>query len=271
MATVFIEKRKGKNGIRYRVLYKDPVTYKNKYHKTFRKYRDAQEEVSKLRTQLDTGDIPKPKNKRLRYMTFEEVAAEVKDIWTERLDEGSLSQETYDGYVLRLEHLCDKYGKKYIANIDKKKIKKYRTKQFNLKSAATSNRNLFILKQVFKHGKELGALKTDPTKDIRYLSEKAHERKEFLTPNGINRLIEASQDTRAKYYMPALIFLGAEHGASRQEALDLKWNDIDFDYGGTGLITLCRSKTEVERTAYLMPRTRQALLDWQSHLDNVVQ
>jgi site-specific recombinase XerD len=267
MATVFIEKREGKNGISYRMLYKDPVTYKNKYHKTFKKYGDAQEEAAELKIKLGAGKLPKPKNKRLCYMTFKEVAKEVKDIWAERLNEGDLSRETYDGYVLRLNLLCEKFGKKLITNIDKKKIKKFRTTQFKEKYAATSNRNLFILKQVFRHGTELGALKSDPTKDIKYLSEKDHERKEFLKTDGVFRLIEASQQTRSKFYMPALIFLGAEHGAYRQEALDPKRDDIDFDYDGKGLITLSRSKTAVERTEYLMPRTRQALLDWKSHLD----
>jgi hypothetical protein len=34
MATVFIEKREGKRGIKYAVRYKDPVTFKNKFFKT---------------------------------------------------------------------------------------------------------------------------------------------------------------------------------------------------------------------------------------------
>jgi integrase len=70
-------------------------------------------------------------------------------------------------------------------------------------------------------------------------------------------------------YIPAQIFLGAVHGASRQEALNLKWDDIDFNYDGKGIITLSRSKTGIVRTEFLMPRTRQALLDWKSHLDFV--
>jgi len=44
--------------------------------------------------------------------------------------------------------------------------------------------------------------------------------------------------------MPSLILLGAEHGASRQEALWLKWRDIDFEYEGIGLIRLFRNKNK---------------------------
>ena len=35
----------------------------------------------------------------------------------------------------------------------------------------------------------------------------------------------------------AVICLGAEHGASKQEILDLQWTDIDFDArGGAGFV-----------------------------------
>ena len=46
----------------------------------------------------------------------------------------------------------------------------------------------------------------------------------------------------------------------------MKWSKIDFDYNGNGLITLFRTKTKRERTDTLMPRTKQALLDWRDHL-----
>jgi len=102
---------------------------------------------------------------------------------------------------------------------------------------------------------------------IKYLNEEQHKRNNFLIPPKINSLVSASQKTRAKFYMPALIYLGAEHGSSKQEALSLKWDDIDFDFSDTGSIRLFRTKNKNERTECLMPRTRQALLDWKSHLE----
>ena len=76
-----------------------------------------------------------------------------------------------------------------------------------------------------------------------------------------------TQNTRAKFYMPAIIYLGAEHGAAKQEILSLKWSDIDFEFKGRGLIKLYRTKNKKRRTEFLMPRTKQALLDWKDHLD----
>lgn len=42
--------------------------------------------------------------------------------------------------------------------------------------------------------------------------------------------------------MPSLVLLGAERGTSQQEALSLKWNDIDFDCQDRGLIDFYRPK-----------------------------
>ena len=62
-----------------------------------------------------------------------------------------------------------------------------------------------------------------------------------------------------------MILLAAEHGASKQEILDLEWSDINFEYQGFGIIRLFRTKNQVERMEYLMPRTRDALVKWKKH------
>jgi integrase len=102
---------------------------------------------------------------------------------------------------------------------------------------------------------------------IRYLGEKKHERNRFILPPELDRLIEAAKTTRAQYYLPDSIFLGAEHGASKQEVLCLRWQQNDFDYGERGIITLYRTKKKVERTEFLEPRTKEALLTWKAHLE----
>ena len=122
-----------------------------------------------------------------------------------------------------------------------------------------------MIKKVFNQGKALKALRENPCKGIEKLSEKEHERNRFILPHELNTLVAASRQTKAKYYMPALIYLAAEHGASKQEALSLLWSDITFDYHGKGLIRFFRTKNDRERTEYLMPRTKQALLEWQEH------
>ena len=152
-----------------------------------------------------------------------------------------------------------------LCDISESEIMAYQQALFEAHSPAYANRNLFIIKQVFKTGMVEGALFEDPAEKVAYLSEKQHERNKFIFPEQITALIEASQKLRAKYYMPSLIYLGAEHGASRQEALSLRWKDVNFDFDGVGLIRLFRNKNKKERTEFLMPRTRQALFEWKHH------
>lgn len=129
-----------------------------------------------------------------------------------------------------------------------------------------SNRSLFVIKQVYKKGLEIRSAFEDTASPISYLGEKKHERNRFLLPPEIDKLIEAAKKTRAQYYLPAAIFLGAEHGASKQEILGLRWQKLDFGYRERGIITLYRTKNKKERTEFLMPRTKEALLRWKSHL-----
>ena len=70
-------------------------------------------------------------------------------------------------------------------------------KVFEKHSPASANRYLFILKQVFKQGVEVGAIIDDPSDKIKYLSEKQHERNNYLMPACLDKLVLASQDTVA--------------------------------------------------------------------------
>ena len=107
----------------------------------------------------------------------------------------------------------------------------------------------------------------NPVADIKKISEKDTEHNRFLLPDQLDELVKATQNNRGKFYMPAVIYLGAEHGASKQEILSLKWSDINFEFAGRGIIRLYRTKNKRERLEFLMPRTREALLAWKKHLE----
>lgn len=269
MATVGIQRRKRKKHTSYMANFKDPRTGQKKYFKSFRKFKEAQLSAQTLRSLIDNGklgEIKKNRNK-LNLLTFKEVAKTQVKVWEKRKNKKKIMAVTFEGYVIRVHVLNRSFGDRLICQISKTDILDYQEKILNDFSAITSNRSLFVIKQVFKQGIENQALIVDPSAEITYLSEKNHERNLFLKPIGIKELVEASQETRAKFYMPALIYLGAEHGASKQEALSLQWDDLDFSFEGQGLIRLFRTKNGKERTEYLMPRTKRALLDWKKHLE----
>ena len=225
MATVHIQKRKRKNRNSYVLYYKDPASSKLKYFKTFQRQKDAQQAANDLRTLIDTGKASEiEKNKaKISFMIFSEVSAQLELDWKRRLEMGDLKQKTVCEYLYMLNSLNKIFGKKLLCEISKEDILTYRSSVASEFSKVTSNRYLFIIKQVFKQGIATGGALGDPADSINYLSEKEQERNNFLLPSRLDRLVDASLETRAKFYLPSLIYLGAEHGTSKQEALSLKW------------------------------------------------
>ena len=267
MATVVIQKRERKDRNSYIVYYKDPASGRRKYHKTFQRQKDAQQSANELRALLDTGNASAVKKSKvkLNLVNFEEVGDLLTSNWKSRLANGELREKTVEDYTYIVGAVARAFGKRLLYEISLDDILNYRNSIAKELSNIASNRNLFIIKQIFKYGLELNAIKDDPVESIPYLSVKEHQRYRFLMPAEIDSLVLASQQVRAKYYLPALIYLGAEHGASKQEALSLKWYDIDFEFKRIGLISLYRTKTGRKRTEFLMPRTKEALLSWREH------
>lgn len=265
MATVTIQKRRRASYTSYIIYYKDPFSGQRKYFKTLRRQKDAQQEANDLRLLLDSGRLPEPKRKRIRPLTFEEVGEGLRAEWFSQLDKEDLSRVTVDGYVVFLGVLNRAFGRRLLCEITAEEIKAYQAGVVKELSRASANRRIFILKKVFQHGAGLNAVVSDPSEEVKLLSEKGHQRNRFVLPPALDDLVSASQQTRAKFYIPSLIFLGSEHGAAKQEALGLRWKDIDFGFGVQGIIRFFRSKNKRERTEFLMPRTREALLEWQRH------
>jgi integrase len=267
MATVYIQKRTRKEGKSYAVKFADPLTGRKRHYATARRLRDAQTKANELRDLLDSGTIPESKSTRLNPLTLDEVATSLREEWDARQRRGELSEKTVEEYSYWLGVLKKVFGHVLLCQLTERDILGYRDAQIERSSVVTANRHLFIFRCVFKHGLALRAVLSDPTANIKFLSERAHQRNSYLDPVALDKLVTATQETKAKFYLPALIYLGAEHGASKQECLSLEWAHVDFDFADVGKIRFFRTKNKRERTEFLMPRTREALLAWKKHLD----
>lgn len=265
MATVLIQKRKRDKRNSHIVYYKDPYSGQRKYYKTFQRQVEAQKAANDLRTLLDSGKLPSQRKTRINPLTFEDVAELLKKDWLNRLKTGELRQKTADEYIITLNVVKRTFSRQLLCEISLDAIKDYRSEVAFELSNISSNRRLFVIKQVFKLAQAQHAVTENICDQIKYLSEKKHERNRFLLPHELNDLITACEKTKAKFYMPALIYLGAEHGASKQEALSLKWPDINFDFDDIGLIRFFRTKNQRERTEYLMQRSKKAIMEWRDH------
>jgi integrase len=266
MATVVIQKRIRKKGMSYAIQYADPLTGKKKHYMTCRKYKQAHYEANELRAVLDSGRPPEQR-KKLDPLTFSEVAASLKKELESRLKRKEISDKTYSDYCIWLNVLNRTFDSKMLCKITEEEILNFRDAEIEKNSVISANRYFILIRYVFKHGLKLNAIITNPTEAIKLISEKSHERKEFLFPYQLDQVIEAAKKTRAKHYLPAIILLGAEHGASKQEILSLRWARLNLDYAGKGIIALYRTKNNRQRTEFLMPRTRQALKEWKDHLE----
>jgi integrase len=269
MATVGIQPKKLKSGKRsYSLWYKDPSTGKQYHYKTYRWKKVADEESIKLRILIDTGSLPEPSSRRKKgAVTFDEVGNLLRTEWENRAKTQELARSTADGYLVQLKMLGKVFNGRMLGSITKDEVLQFRSDVAGALSNVTSNRRLFVLKQVFAKAKEKKFILKDEISGIRYLSEKAHERTNWLKPDQLDKLLDVASKARSRHYMVLAILLTAEHGASKQEILDLRWDDIDFDLGDSGYIGFYRTKNEVQRMHPLqMERTRDALLARRKYL-----
>ena len=271
MATVVIQKRLREKGNSYVITYKDPNSGRKRYYKTFRKAKDARQAANDLRYLLDNGKVAsiQNNNRKSKLLTVDQVCKSLKQDWEEKAQNNSLSPVTLEGYLGRVGQISKIFGNRLPCEITEEDVKEYRKTIVKNTSNVNANRILFVMKQIFSSGMKLGAIPENPASGIKMLSERDHERNQFLLPDGLMKLLESCQQVRSRFYLVAMIMLGAEHGASKQEVLSLKWHDINFDYEGKGLIHFYRTKNKKERTEILMPRTREALLAWRQHLNHM--
>lgn len=267
MATVYFNERIGKKGKSFPIYYVDPFSKKKCYYKACHSKKEAVAETARLRVMIDNQEYcklrEKTTKKKIRPLKFSELAELCMQTYKDRVEKKSLRMTTYNFYADQMKQVVKKFGKTYIFDLSREDIDKYRTKVALEISNLTSNNRLRVIKAVFKRAVKEHAIAENIVSDLTKLSEKQHVRTRYLSASELNNLVKSSLKTKAKFYLQAVIYLASEHGASKQEILDLKWSDIDF-YSNT--IYFNRIKNGVSRTMYLMPRTKQSLLNWKNHL-----
>ncbi|MGX9367348.1 tyrosine-type recombinase/integrase [Desulfoplanes sp. PS50] len=264
MASVGIQAKPLKSGKNsYAVWYKHPVTGKSKHYKSYRLKKIADQEVAKLRILIDTGSIPDVATRKKRgVITLAEVGDLVRKEWRNKVRSGDIKPVTESGYLGHLKKIEEDFGSRMLATITKDEILDFRLDLAESTSKVTANRRMHVFKQIFSKAEENGLCLKNILAGVKNLGEQDHERDFWLKPEQLDRLLEKAQKSKVNHYMVLAILLAAEHGASTQEILDLRWEHIDFDWKGCGCIHFHRTKNGVDRSHRLdMGRTKQALLD----------
>lgn len=266
MATVTIAERNGKRGKRYIIQFVNPDTGRKEYFRSAKTKKEAVSEAANLRVLLETGKRPAERKSKQSAASqrFSEVADLLEADWESRFDKGRLSRATLDGYRVNLKMVEKAFGNSLIAVISAKQVEKYLHDTANpegerrVGSPALANRRLFIIKKVVELALKQEIPADKEILEIHYYSEKKHERATYLSPAQVDRLIKVAKEGNASHYLPLAILLAVEHGASKQEILDLKWQAIRFT-GDGGTIHFHRTKNGIQRLHDIMPRTLEAL------------
>jgi len=271
MASVWIKTYDLKDGGRsFSIYYKDPATGQSKHYKTQRKKTIADKKANELRVFIDNEKWPEigKGKKKFRPLTLQDCS----DLYLKDCEgdvaHQDMSMETLsfyqDQHRMAVKEFEEEFGKKIMANsITTEMVKKYHVKVKKKISPRTANARLLALKMMLKKGLKENAISENVAEEVKYFKEPVRTRS--LTPQELNNLLEASHRTKSGKSITAAILLGAEHGCSRQEILDLREADIDFDQSRIGTIRFHRRKNDEERLQFLMPRTRKALRELLDH------
>ncbi|HWQ95747.1 MAG TPA: tyrosine-type recombinase/integrase [Candidatus Methylomirabilis sp.] len=84
------------------------------------------------------------------------------------------------------------------------------------------------------------------------------ENQNFLTKEDIKKMITNAASLRDK----AIFLTMVTSGMARQEIVNLRFKDIDYDDNGIGIINIRRQKSQVEFTTFVSPEAVQAIKNY---------
>lgn len=137
-----------------------------------------------------------------------------------RKSESTRLTDTY-----RYRHLSAHFGDRLLTSLTPSDIERYRAARRKDVTAATTNREMDLLRSIFARAVEWGYLSESPAKKIKDypVQEKPAT---FLEPHETAALLEASTG-----YLKVFVALGALAGLRRGEITCLRWDDVDFERG----------------------------------------
>ena len=127
-----------------------------------------------------------------------------------------------DKYALNL--FLDTIGDKNLKNITVLDCEKFKIERAKTVGKTTVNIDLRSLKSAFSSAKKWGLVNENPFKDIKQFKIQESNIPKYLTKKQIDKLLETIEDEKFKNIVLFYLYTGCR----RNEALDLKWSDMDF-------------------------------------------
>lgn len=244
-SSVWIEKRKGKRGVSYRVRWVDPKTGNRCSEACGRDLVLARA----LRTQIQD---------RLRDEILVRLPDKTIEDLIEQLDvfmagNSAVTIEKTKASLRQLRSLC---GDRWLARVDRTMIMDFRAKRLRTGvTHGTVNKDLRQIKSALSYAVDAGWLRTNPLWHWRALMLKEPEQaKRVVSPEEFRKLLNACKED----FQRALLTVAYYQGLRRNELANLRWSAIDLE---EGTLTLENRPEEDEWTKSRKLR-RMPLIRW---------
>lgn len=195
------------------------------------------------------------KRKELKPITFHEFAKEFLE-WA-RVNHKASSRTRELSNMRTLEVAFDN---KNIHELTVWDIEKWKQRRKGEVKPATVNRELATLKSMLSKAIEWGKLKELPTKKVKPLKG-VMKRLRYLMPDELQTLISNCSD-----HLRPIIILLAHSGMRKGEALNLRWDQVDFE---KGIITLTDTKNDQRRYVPMDETVKSTLKEMKKKSDYV--
>jgi integrase len=130
-----------------------------------------------------------------------------------------------DCFVIE-KHLLPRWGDRILPRISPKDVEAYKLERLELVTAATLNRELFVISNMFRKAVEWGYLREYPLAGVKKIKT-GLQRFRYLTRDEIDRLLKSSRESSNPQLYTFLV-TALNTGMRLGELTALEWKDIDF-------------------------------------------
>ena len=247
-----IYERKGLNGdVTYYIRYQvDGTDIKERVG---RKSRGFTREMAKDALRARLGEITQGRfnlEKTRKPIPFSKLAERYREY-------GASTKRAWDDEKHITERFADLFGETPLALITTWQIEKWKGERGKEIKPGSVNRQLTVIKHMFKMAIEWGMTLTNPASAVKRLPVN-DQRTRFLTGDEIQAILKTCESQITSPWLLPLVTLALNTGMRQGELLNLKWEAVNL---AQRLITVRQSKTLRLKTIAINAPAKDAL-DW---------
>lgn len=160
----------------------------------------------------------------------------IEDFKLRGLKGSGITDVTFNNYVGTLDFIAKEFRGRRIGEIDFEEVNKFLVRMSRETvngeyrfGQASIDRTLYLMRRMFRRAVSKDYLPKNPIPDRNYKTpraKKVNPKIQALTPNEVQELLQVTKSHATLY--PVIVFM-LNTGARLQEALAMKWGDIDFE------------------------------------------